>query len=141
MFQLFNTNSLSQQQRFVKALIVSVVATLVMSVVLGLIMKAVGMQLSLAYLAVGYGLGRLVQYFGRGVQVRFSVLAAVSCLVCILLTGYIAAFGLNILNLAAWKLYFLIYSYLFTGEISSIISLLYRVAAVYLAYRYARVVH
>ena len=126
--KVFNTRALTRKQRFSKALLVGIGCAVIAAGILILMAYQFGLYMSLLFVAVGFGIGMAIQYFGRGVQVQFSLLAAGLTLAVIAVVDYFC-FGitgtLEILT---------------QDGINSLWEIGYRAAALYLAYRYARVV-
>lgn len=142
MIQIFNTHALTSQQRFVRAVIAGTIGAIVIAVVYGGLMQYIHIQSSLLLIAVGYGIAMVVQKAGRGVQQRFSILGAVLCIVAILIADIISYFGFYaLLNPALWPacISSLLQIYL-SIEISALLGIVFRAAAVAVAYQYSRIV-
>ncbi|MDO4378734.1 MAG: hypothetical protein Q4C64_06255 [Erysipelotrichia bacterium] len=130
MLKVFNKNALTRKQRFSKAILFGCLATL-LAVVLNLILiKVFYVYFSILYLAIGLGIGYCIQYFGRGVQIQFSLLAAGLTLLTIIICD-LTAFNFDVRS---------ILTSLTSYGLDSLIDLAYRIVGIYLAFRYARVV-
>ncbi len=142
MYKIFNTNAITKKQRFNRALLCGSIAAVVLGLVYGIFSSLIHIEFSIVYLAIGYAIAKVVLEYGKGVQVRFSVLAAVLCVVSIFIGDMISMFGLEFLLVP--QLYGTILSVylrsLLAMDISSLLGLLFRAGGVYMAYIYARVV-
>ena len=130
MLHVFNKQALTKKQRFSKAIVFGVLATIIAVILELVLIKVFHVFFDITYLLIGFGIGYAIQYFGKGVQVQFSILAVVLTLIVILLCDLIVYdFDLSyvLANIAS-------------NGTDSLFSLAYRIFALYLAYRYARVV-
>lgn len=130
MLKVFNKAALTRKQRFTKAIFFGCLATVLITGLNIVLIKVFDLYISFLYLLVGVGIGYCIQYFGKGVQIQFSLLAVGLTLFVILISDAIAydfAFKDLIYDLTSYG-------------ISSLWGLGYRIAGLYLAYRYARVV-
>ena len=142
MYKIFNTNAITRKQRFNRALICGIIASVVLGIVYGVLSSLIHIEFSIVYLAIGYAIAKVVLEYGKGVQPRFSILAAVLCVVSIFIGDIISMFGFEILfvpQLYGVVLMTYLHS-LLSVNVSSLLSLLFRVGGVYIAYVYARVV-
>lgn len=126
--KVFNTRALTRKQRFSKALLIGGACAVGAIILLVLLANQFGLYMSLLYVPVGFGIGMAIQYFGRGVQVQFSLLAAGLTLAVIVVVDLLTI-GLD--NAMA---------YLTQFGLDSLWEIGYRAAALYLAYRYSRVI-
>ncbi len=142
MFKVFNTEALSRNQRFQKAVIAGIVATIVLGLGYGILADMLHFEFSVVFLLIGYGIGWAIRTYGRGVQVKFSILGAICAVVCFLLADMIALGGFNIfLNLEYFGMVFqFVLSRLLSVNINSLLALLFRVGGVYAAYISSRIV-
>ncbi|MDI9541023.1 MAG: hypothetical protein QM204_06085 [Bacillota bacterium] len=129
MFKAFNKPALTRRQRFTRAILFGSLATFLITILNIVLIKAFHLYFVILYVAIGWVIGNAIQYFGKGVQIQFSILAAVLTAVCIL-----------ICDLVAYDFNIAFYLSSFTGGYDTIFELGYRVAGVYLAYVNARVV-
>jgi len=138
MFKVYNKRAVTRQQRFQNALVSGTIATIAITLAYGLLSYFLHIEISIVYLAAGYAIGTVIRRFGRGVQIQFSILAAVLTCICFIVGDMIALFGFNI---GLWPLAFqFVLSNLLSMNMSSILSLLFRVGGVFLAYQSARVI-
>lgn len=143
MLKIFNEHVLTKNQRFYKALLYGIPSSIGLGVLYGLVATLLHFEFSIIYVAFGYLIGLVIQRKGRGVQPKFSILGAVLAVVCFVLGDMIAIFGdISILwTPSMWGFVFNILLRMYTTiSISSVLSLLFRVAGVYYAYLYARIV-
>ena len=125
MFQVFNQHALTRNQRFLRALFFGTLASIGLCIAYGLISSLLSIEFSYAFVGIGYLIGMTIQKMGRGVQVKFSVLAAVLAVLTFV-------FGLK-----TWINLMMNFS---TGGVSGLISLLFRGFGVIAAYQSARIV-
>ena len=143
MIQIFNTHALNSQQRFTRALLGGIVGSIVIGLIYGIFMQFIHIESSLLLVAVGYCVGMVVQKCGRGVQQRFSVLGAVLCVLAILIADMVTYFGLSsLITPALWPSYLqtLLQHIYLAASLSSVLSIVFRAAAVGVAYQYSRIV-
>ena len=125
MFQVFNKHALTRNQRFMRALLYGTLVSVGLCIAYGLISSLLSIEFSYAFVGIGYLIGLTIQKMGRGVQVKFSVLAAVLAVLTFV-------FGLK-----TWINLMMNFS---TGGVSGLISLLFRGFGVIAAYQSARIV-
>lgn len=142
MIQIFNTHALTSQQRFTRAIIAGTIGAIVIAVVYGALMQYIRIESSLLLIAVGYGIAMVVQKAGRGVQQRFSILGAVLCVFAILISDIISNFGFSaLLNPAIWPTCFALLLKMYLSiSFYSLLGIVFRAAAVAVAYQYSRIV-
>ncbi len=129
MFKAFNKPALTRRQRFTRAILFGSLFTLLITIVNIILIKVFHLYFVILYLPIGLAIGNIIQYFGKGVQIQFSILAAVLTAVCIL-----------VCDLVAFNFDIGFYLSTFTGGYDTLFDIGYRVAAVYFAYSSARVV-
>ena len=142
MFKVYNKNAITRNERFKNAIIAGIIATVVITVLYGLISGFLNVEFSFVYLAAGYAIGQTIQKYGKGVQPRFSILAAVLAVFCFVIGDMIAWFGFEVLiTPALWIPAFkIIFSSYLGTSINALLSLAFRAGGVYLAYCNARVI-
>ncbi|KAF0223109.1 MAG: hypothetical protein FD133_1653 [Erysipelotrichaceae bacterium] len=138
MLKVFNTHALSSNQRFSRAILVGSVTALVLALVYGLILRSI----PIVYIGIGWVIGMAIQKYGRGVQPKFSYLAAGLMVVCIILGDLLAFFGFNILLNPGAMIQFIIpvITYNFQSNPSILIGLMFKVFGIYMAYTKARII-
>ena len=145
MFQVFNKRALTRNQRFVRAVLFGALASVGLCVGYGLISSLLSIEFSYAFVGIGYLIGLTIQKMGRGVQIHFSVLAAVLAVLTFVFADLIAWFGFGVFSsfdflvfgLKAWASMMLDFT---SGGISGLISLVFRGFGVIAAYQNARIV-
>ena len=134
--EIFNLRALSQKQRFNYAIVSGLLAAIVLGVLTGLIRQTI--NFSFIGWAIGYGVAMTIKKLGRGVQVKFSVLGAIYAFIGILISDVVLTFGLaRVLDPSA---YLTVITLVLKEDISSIVWLVYRLIAIYIAYNYSRVI-
>jgi len=138
MLKVFNTRALSSKQRFVKAIIVGSLTALVLALVYGLILRFI----PIVYIGIGWAIGMAIQKYGRGVQPKFSYLAAGLMVFCIILGDLLAFFGINILLNPVILVQSIIpvITYNFQSNPSILMGMMFKVFGIYMAYTNARIV-
>ena len=137
MYKVSNTRAITRKQRFQRALLYAVPASIVIGILAGYINRLLPLEFEIVYIGVGYLIGEIIKEFGRGVQIHFAILGVVLTAVAFLIADIVMIFTIRGLLPSA-----LIYSvptalsYVF----SSILSLLFRAAGLYMAYNRSRVV-
>jgi hypothetical protein len=142
MLKVFNTRALTSNQRFSRALMVGIPAALAAAILYGIISPAIRFEFSVVYVGIGWGLGWLIQKYGRGVQPKFSILAAVLAALCFVLGDLISVVGVDILFQPLILIQMIIFNlpaYLQTNA-SVLLGTAFRVLGVYMAYTNARIV-
>lgn len=133
--EIFNTRILNNRQRWNRALIYAIGATLI-SVVACAIIQMFLIRSSLVYLAAAYFISWVILESGHGVQKKFSILAAVCVVATILLSEIFFYILLGVGPVAAIYATFV---GLLSIDFNNLLSLLIKAYAIYLAYGKARV--
>jgi hypothetical protein len=142
MLKVFNSHAISRNQRFTKAIVWGVPTALITGIIYGIISSVSPFEFSIVYIGIGYLIGYVIKNKGRGVHLRFSVLAAGLTILAILIGDVLTIFGLD----AFGSLDNLIFAFSSTimlwlsANIGTLISLLFRIIGVYFAYTNARIV-
>ena len=129
MFKIYNKQALTRQQRFSNACVVGVGASILCVVLFMALLLFLKIYSPLLLLPMGFLIGYVIQRFGKGVQIQFSLLALGLTLAVI--------FACDMLAYGSVQL--LLSDLLEFGQYS-ILQLIYRAGACYLAYSNARVV-
>jgi len=126
MFKIYNSNAISRTERMKNAVIMGSIATVAcLLITTGL--KFFGLAFDIIYVGYGFLIGYAIQYFGKGVHLQFSILGVGLAVVAVLISDLIyAGFDLEVLKLI-----------ISTFDVFSIV---YRGAALVMAFRYARLV-
>lgn len=142
MLKVFNTHALSTNQRFTRAILVGVPTALGCALVYGVISAAIRIEFSLVFVGIGWLIGTVIKKYGRGVQPKFSILAAVLAAFSFVLADLVGIFGLALLLHPVFlgeMLVQIIPSYLQASP-SALLGLAFRAFGVYMAYTTARIV-
>ena len=141
MLKVYNTGALAQNQRFIRALVYGIGATLGLTVLYGLLSSMLRIEFSVVYLLFGYAIGTVIRKYGRGVQPRFSVLAAVLAVFCFVFGDMISYFGFSIFT-NGFGFFFMGFRVVLQSivgtSINALLSLMFRIGGVYLAYTTSR---
>ena len=136
MMKVFNTRALSQNSRFNRALLVGMSSSIILGIVYGYIVRILPIRFSIIYLGIGWLIGDLIQKYGRGVQNRFSVLAAVCAIFSFLIADAVTYVGL------AFFLWPQVISMVVVNSLSSmsgLLHLLFIAGGAYFAYQQGRI--
>lgn len=135
--EIFNTKILNNRQRWNRALIYGIIATAISVLVCSLAQRFL-IRSSIFYFLAAYFISWVILESGHGVQKKFSILAASCMVVTIILSEMFAFFGLSALFNPFGALYYVVIDTL-SIDFNSLLSLLIKVYAVYMAYGKARV--
>jgi len=136
MIKVFNSFALSAKQRFIRALLVGIPTALGLGFLYGLLTLFIPIRFSIVYVGIGYLIGEVIRINGRGVQVKFSVLAAALALISFLLSDAIAMFGLNPSMIVGF-MWILPLSYL--NSLNGLIHIAFMAFGAFTAYQKARI--
>ena len=143
MLKIYNKQALTRNERFIRAVGYGVGATIGLTILYGLISQFLMFEFSVVYLAFGYAIGTVIRKYGRGVQVRFSVLAAVLAVFCFLFGDMIAYFGFGVFTMG-FQFFMMAFRITLQGligtSINGLLSLMFRIGGIYLAYTTSRFV-
>ena len=96
--KVYNKTALTRNERFIKAIIYGTLATIIIAIGYGLIFNfaKIPFMFSMTYILIGYAIGYVIQIKGKGVHLRFSILAVILTLIAFLFGDLIRMFGLSI---------------------------------------------
>ena len=143
MLKVFNTTALTQKQRFTRAVLFGLLTSIGLTfayVIVNKLMFGIGFVFDIFYVGIGYVIGLVIQKTGHGVQAKFSILAAVFCVMIIIFGDLFTLYPLLLKepsligNAFVWLI-----QYYFSG-VFSIIGFAFRIYGVYTAYQTARIV-
>lgn len=142
MLKVFNSHAISRNQRFLKAILWGVPTALLTGIGYGIISYISPFEFSIVYIGIGYLIGYVIKNKGRGVHMRFSILAACLAILAILIGDVLSFFGPEAFGsidsmLFAFSTTIMLW---LSANIGTLISLLFRVAGVYFAYTNSRIV-
>ena len=136
--KIFNTKILNNRQRWKRALLFSIGATLLSGIVIGIIQNILGFTSSLFDFAIAYFISWIILETGHGVQVKFSILASICTAIAIIIADMIGFMGLYALLNPIFSFYLVLMDYL-SIDMSNLLSLALKALAIYYAYGKARV--
>jgi len=142
MYKIFNKNALTRNERFQNAVVVGIAVTVGLCIVYTIICNLLDIEFEILYIGIGYLIGMAIQKAGRGVQLRFSILAAVLATLCFVVGDLLSIMMPELLGNPSYWLYML---KLYLGSwahlnLGVLLSLAFRIFGVYIAYNYARIV-
>lgn len=133
MLKVFNTRGITSQQRFLKACLFGIPAAIGLGLANGFVSRIISFNFQIIYLAVGYGIAWVIKETGRGIQPKFSILAAVLTLFAFIVSAFVLYYPVS-LN----PLFIVWYIESLFGSIWGLIEAFFIVSAIGLAYRQAR---
>lgn len=143
MYQVFNKHALKRNERFIKGAIAGTIASLGLAIAYGIFSSLIRIEFSIIFVAIGYGIGYAIRYYGHGVQLKFSILGAVLAVISFILADLIRMFGFGIFTnfsffLSALQLYL---NYILNfSSLNAMLGLLFRAIGVYEAFYNSRIV-
>ena len=142
MYKIFNKNALTRNERFQNAIVAGVAVTIGLCIVYTVICNLLDIEFEVLYIGIGYLIGLSIQKAGKGVQLRFSILAAVLTALCFIIGDLVTRYGLGYVSMPSMWLYLLkdYFSYWARLDFGTILSLAFRIFGVFSAYNYARIV-
>lgn len=141
-FKIYNKQALTRNERYQNALIAGIGITIVLTILYGLLCGVLSIRMQILYIGIGYLIGMVIQKAGHGVQLRFSITAAVLALICFFISDIIAYFGFSAFTDLSYLSFAvqLTLQMWFATDMNSLIILLMRVVGIAAAYQFARVV-
>ena len=137
--EIFNTKILNQRQRWNRAVLFAIGGTILSIIVCVLLQRLINIRSSLFYLAAAYFLSWLILETGHGVQVKFSILAAVCTVIVIIVSDMFVTYGMLTFTFPVNAILSVLRSYV-SISINSLLSLIIKIGAISLAYGKARIV-
>lgn len=142
MLKVFNSHAISRNQRFAKAVFWGIPTSLLLGIGYGIISFISPFEFSIVYIAIGYLIGYVIKTKGRGVHLRFSILAALLAVTTILIGDVLSFFGLEAFKSIGNLFYAFTTTFMFwlSVDIGTLLGLLFRAAGVYFAFTNSRIV-
>lgn len=142
MLKVFNSHAISRNQRFTKAIIWGIPTALIIGVVYGIISNVSPFEFSIVYIGIGYLIGYVIKNKGRGVHLRFSILAAGLTILAILIGDVLTFFGPSAFGSIDNVIFAFSTTFMFWLSVNfgTLLGLLFRVAGVYFAFIKSRIV-
>ncbi|HCT62968.1 MAG TPA: hypothetical protein DIC19_02570 [Erysipelotrichaceae bacterium] len=139
MYRIYNSFKLNSNQRFLNALLYGIPTALGLGIAYGYISRILPITFSIVYVGIGYLIGMVIQKFGRGVQVKFSILGAVLAGVAFVLSDVVRYFGLSLNPIILYQAV-LIITQVYLGSINGLINLLFFAWGIVTAYNKSRII-
>ena len=138
--KIYNSQVLNHQQRFWVALVVGLVSAIGLAFIYAWLSNILFLELEVLYIGIGWLIGIIIQKVGRGVQVRFQVMAALLTILCFILGDMMTTMGYGILFTPdKWfDALRLALSGLFGLNLSPLLRLAFRIAGILMAYQNGR---
>ena len=135
--KIYNSQVLNHQQRFWVALVVGLVSAIGLAFIYAWLSNILFLELEVLYIGIGWLIGMIIQKVGRGVQVRFQVMAALLTILCFVLGDMMTTMGYSILfNPSSWFIAFrYVVGSLFGLSLSALLRLALRIAGIVIAYQ------
>ena len=139
MYRIYNSFKLNSNQRFLNALLYGIPTALGLGITYGYISRILPITFSIVYVGIGYLIGMVIQKYGRGVQVKFSILGAVLAGIAFVLSDVIRYFGLSLNPIILYQAV-LIITQVYLGSINGLINLLFFAWGIVTAYNKSRII-
>jgi hypothetical protein len=139
MFRVYNSFALNSKQRFLRACLFGIPTAIGLGIAYGIISRILPIAFSIVYVGIGYLIGYVIQKFGRGVQPKFSYLAAGLTILSFILSDVIRYFGFN-LGFDLVSQIIAIITQVYLGSVYGLINLAFIAWGVIMAYNTARIV-
>lgn len=139
--KLFNPNYLRNKQRFPAAIIAGILSALGCAILYYFITLVLGVQISLLYIAAGYGIAYAIKTFGRGIDNKFSILAIICTLLFVLLAHILVTasmFGFQLSLIAFYLQSFFVQFNNF--DVHTIMEIMCIAYSCYIAYYYSKII-
>lgn len=139
MFRVYNSFALNSKQRFLRACLFGIPTAIGLGITYGIISRILPIAFSIVYVGIGYLIGYVIQKFGRGVQPKFSYLAAGLAILSFILSDIIRYFGFN-LGFDFMSQIIVIITQVYLGSVYGLINLAFIAWGVIMAFNTARIV-
>lgn len=139
MYRIYNSFKLNSNQRFLNAILYGIPTALGLGIAYGYISRILPITFSIVYVGIGYLIGMVIQKFGRGVQVKFSILGAVLAGIAFVLSDVVRYFGLSLNPIILYQAV-LIITQVYLGSINGLINLLFFAWGIVTAYNKSRII-
>ena len=139
MYRIYNSFKLNSNQRFLNALLYGIPTALGLGIAYGYISRILPITFSIVYVGIGYLIGMVIQKFGRGVQIKFSILGAVLAGIAFVLSDVVRYFGLSLNPIILYQA-ILIITQVYLGSINGLINLLFFAWGIVTAYNKSRII-
>ncbi len=142
--QIYNARNIDRNSRFIIAMIVGFICALGLGFFYGAIKQILPIEMEIFYILIGYAIAYIVRYFGRGVTLKFAVLGAILCVIAIIVGDVVGGYGLStglriLITPSYWSRVFMSLIVSRLSTIWGLLALVFRIAGVYTAYMYSRI--
>ncbi|MBE6116263.1 MAG: hypothetical protein E7187_05495 [Erysipelotrichaceae bacterium] len=128
MLKIYNSYAVTRKQRFINALVTGIPAALVCIGIFWVVSNIIGVYMPVLFIPAGYLISYVIQRFGKGVQIQFSVLAVILTAAVIIIGDLTTFRNLQMIML------------LFTNGVSGLWNIGYRAVALILAFHNSRII-
>ncbi|MBQ9036555.1 MAG: hypothetical protein IJ115_03760 [Erysipelotrichaceae bacterium] len=131
MFKIYNSSAITRKQRFSNAIVVGLATAALCTLAFVLLFRLFSVYFGILFVAMGFAIGWMIQRYGKGVQIQFSILAVVLTLLAIFVSDMFIFGG----NLPA------ILAFLASSGTGSLWQIGYRIFACIMAFQNARIIN
>ena len=131
MFKIYNSSAITRKQRFSNAIVVGLATAALCTLAFVLLFRLFSVYFGILFVAMGFAIGWMIQHYGKGVQIQFSILAVVLTLIAIFVSDMFIFGG----NFAA------ILAFLASSGTGSLWQIGYRIFACIMAFQNARIIN
>lgn len=131
MFKIYNNSAITRKQRFSNAIVVGLATAALCTLAFVLLFRLFSVYFGILFVAMGFAIGWMIQHYGKGVQIQFSILAVVLTLLAIFVSDMFI-FGGNFPAILA---------FLASSGTSSLWQIGYRIFACIMAFQNARIIN
>ncbi|TDW16116.1 hypothetical protein EDD63_12820 [Breznakia blatticola] len=140
---VFNTDNLRNKQRFPVAMIYGIICSIICAILIAAFYQVFhGWYYSLIYVGAALAIGNVIKYMGRGIDIKFSILAVLCFILCLGLAEFFRyAFMLQTISFQLFT-YSLteFFGNLFTADPYNIVRIIIIAYSGYVAYYTAKIV-
>ena len=131
MFKIYNSSAITRKQRFSNAIVVGLATAALCTLAFVLLFRLFSVYFGILFVAMGFAIGWMIQHYGKGVQIQFSILAVVLTLLAIFVSDMFI-FGGNFPAILA---------FLASSGTGSLWQIGYRIFACIMAFQNARIIN
>ena len=131
MFKIYNSSAITRKQRFSNAIVVGLATAALCTLAFVLLFRLFSVYFGILFVAMGFAIGWMIQRYGKGVQIQFSILAVVLTLLAIFISDMFV-FGGNFPAILA---------FLASSGTGSLWQIGYRIFACIMAFQNARIIN
>lgn len=139
--RIYNIDYHRETKNFLKCLFIVLPIALLLGWLYGFLSKIIGLSLSILYIPIAFLIAHYIRIIGKGLTKKFSILAAVLMVLCILMGDATSIFGENVLaklfSIQGFQTFLRFEVLHLSSDLNSLISLLIRIYAINEAYQRA----